>query len=141
MSHVDFSKEVFAEFRAGTRIGPIHMLNLIRLNPRANYPDGRSTTGAEAYAAYGRESEPVFSRLSGKIVWRGHFDQLLIGPPTEAWDICFIAQYPSTEALVEMIKDRVYRSAMLHRQAAVADSRLVCFTPEALGVGFDGTAR
>ena len=53
--HIDPTKEVFAQFRENDREGPIHMLNLVRLKPRAAYPDGREATGAEAYAAYGRE--------------------------------------------------------------------------------------
>ena len=38
---VDPTKEAFAAFRADERPGPIHMLNLIKLRPRAAYPDGR----------------------------------------------------------------------------------------------------
>jgi uncharacterized protein (DUF1330 family) len=113
------------------------MLNLIRLRDRAAYPDGRSVSGAEAYAAYGRESQPVFARLGGRIAWRGRFEQMVIGPASEAWDICFIAEYPSVGAFVEMIKDPLYRAAMLHRQAAVVDSRLVRLAPSEAGVGFN----
>lgn len=47
MSHTGFTKEGFAEFRANDRPGPIHMLNLVRLRDRAEYPDGRAATGAE----------------------------------------------------------------------------------------------
>ena len=61
----------------------------------AAYPDGRKATGAEAYAAYGRESGPVFERLGGRIVWQGRFELMLIGPQEERWDHCFIAEYPS----------------------------------------------
>ena len=92
--HIDPTKEAFAVFRSHDRPGPIHMLNLVRLRARAAYPDGREATGAEAYAAYGRESEPVFSRLGGSIVWRGRFEQMLIGPADERWDLCFIAAVP-----------------------------------------------
>src|ERR1700743_1162375 len=63
MGHIDPTKEVFAQFKANDRAGPIHMLNLVRLRQQAAYPDGRKATGAEAYAAYGRESGPVFTRL------------------------------------------------------------------------------
>jgi len=133
---IDPTRETFAEFRADNRAGPIHMLNLVRLRERALYPDGRQATGAEAYAAYGRESEPVFARLGGAIVWRGKFELMLIGPKHERWDLCFIAQYPSVGAFVEMIRDPVYREAVKHRQAAVEDSRLIRLMPEAVGLGF-----
>jgi uncharacterized protein (DUF1330 family) len=125
LTHIDPTKETFAEFRGNDRPGPIDMLNLVRLRERAAYPDGRVATGAEAYASYGRESGPVFQRLGGKIVWRGAFELMLIGPADERWDLCFIARYPSVAAFVEMIRDPVYREAVKHRQAAVEDSRLI----------------
>jgi uncharacterized protein (DUF1330 family) len=125
MTYIDPTKETFAAFRADDRPGPIDMLNLVRLRERAAYPDGREATGAEAYASYGRESGPVFQRLGGKIVWRGEFELMLIGPKEERWDHCFIARYPSVAAFVEMIRDPVYREAVKHRQAAVEDSRLI----------------
>ena len=118
---IDPTKETFAAFRADDRRGLIHMLNLVGLRARAAYPDGREATGAEAYAAYGRESLPVFSRLGGSIVWRGRFGLLLIGASGERWDLCFIAEYPTVAAFVAMIRDPVYREAVKHRQAAVED--------------------
>jgi len=136
MSHIDPTKQTFAAFRADARPGPIDMLNLVRLRPRAAYPDGREATGAEAYAAYGRDSGPVFQRLGGEIVWRGSFELTLIGPAEERWDHCFIARYPSVAAFVEMIRDPVYREAVKHRQAAVEDSRLIRMKPAPAGALF-----
>jgi uncharacterized protein (DUF1330 family) len=136
--HIDPTKEVFAQFRDNNRPGPIHMLNLVRLRDRAAYPDGRVATGAEAYAAYGRESGPVFQRLGGRIVWQGKFELMLIGPSSERWDHCFIAEYPSVAAFVEMIRDPVYREAVKHRQAGVADSRLIRTAIMAAGKTFGG---
>jgi uncharacterized protein (DUF1330 family) len=97
---------------------------------------GVALPGAEAYTAYGRESEPVFSRLEGSIVWRGAFEHMLIGPTEERWDLCFIAQYPTVAAFVAMIRDPVYREAVKRRQAGVEDSRLIRLAPGAVGVGF-----
>jgi uncharacterized protein (DUF1330 family) len=134
--HVDPTRQAFAEFRANSRVGPIHMLNLIRLHAQARYPDGRQVTGRDAYAAYGRESGPVFTRLGGHIIWQGKFELMLIGPGDERWDICFIAEYPSVSAFVEMIRDPVYREAVKHRQAAVDDSRLIRLDPLVPGPGF-----
>ena len=112
------------------------MLNLVRLRERAAYADGREASGAEAYAAYGRDSGPVFTRLGGKVVWQGSFELMLIGPQDEHWDHCFIAEYPSVSAFVEMIRDPVYREAVKHRQAAVDDSRLIRLKPRAPGKTF-----
>ena len=134
--YIDPTKETFAAFREKDREGPIHMLNLVRLRAQAAYPDGHTATGAEAYAAYGRESLPVFARLGGKIVWQGKFELMLIGPSEERWDICFIAEYPSVAAFVEMIRDPAHREAVKHRQAAVEDSRLIRLAPLIPGAGF-----
>ena len=136
MGHIDPTKEVFAQFRGNDRQGPIHMLNLVRLRAEAAYPDGRKATGAEAYAAYGRDSGPVFRRVGGRVVWQGRFELMLIGPQDERWDICFIAEYPSVAAFVEMIRDPVYREAVKHRQAAVEDSRLIRLAPGEPGALF-----
>lgn len=134
--HVDPSKERFGAFKDLPRDEPVHMLNLVRLKPEATYADGRKATGREAYAAYGRDSGPVFRRLGGRIVWTGRPDLMLIGPELEAWDIAFIAEYPSGQAFIDMIRDPIYREAVKHRQAAVADSRLVRMKPGAPGAGF-----
>ena len=139
IGHVDPTKEAFAAFRANDRAGPIHMLNLVRFRDNAAYADGRNATGAEAYAAYGRESYPVFSRLGGRIVWRGRFELMLVGPTDEKWDECFIAEYPSVAAFAEMIRDPAYREAVKHRQAAVLDSRLIRLAPAETGAGFGST--
>lgn len=134
--HIDPTRERFGAFRALPDEGPIHMLNLVRLREEAAYPDGRKATGAEAYAAYGRDSGPVFRRLGGRIAWSGDFRLMLIGPEDERWDRCFIAEYPSAAAFVQMIKDPDYQKAVTHRQAAVLDSRLIRLSPRASGAGF-----
>jgi hypothetical protein len=61
---------------------------------------------------------------------------MLIGPRDEMWDECFIAEYPSVAAFVEMIRDPIYRKAVKYRQAAVLDSRLIRLAPVEVGTGF-----
>ena len=136
MDYTAFDKERFEQFRDIDRPGPIHMLNLVKLRENAAYEDGREATGAEAYAAYGRESAPIFHRLGGRIVWRGQMELMLIGPGEKHWDLCFIAEYPSIQAFMSMIGDPDYRQAMAHRQAAVEDSRLIRMKPEDVGGNF-----
>jgi uncharacterized protein (DUF1330 family) len=134
--HIDPTRARFGAFRTLADDGPVHMLNLVRLRETAAYPDGRSATGAQAYAAYGRESGPVFRRVGGRIAWSGDFRLMLIGPEDERWDRCFIAEYPSGAAFVEMVKAPDYQKAVVHRQAAVADSRLIRLSPRPAGAGF-----
>ena len=135
--HIDPTKETFAKFRETDRPGPIHMLNLVKFREKAVYPDGRDVTGAEAYKSYARESGPIFRGLGGKQVWIGKPEVMLIGPQdAEQWDIAFIAEYPSVQAFVNMLRDPVYREAAKHRTAGVADSRLLRLEPAAAGKEF-----
>ena len=134
--HIDPTKERFGQFKDLPADHAIHMLNLIRLRPLAAYPDGQKATGEEAYWAYARESGPVFQRLGGKVFWIGRPELTLIGPESEQWDMAFIAQYPSGRAFVEMLRDPVYREAVRHRQAAVANSRLIRLAPQKPGSFF-----
>ncbi len=135
MAHLSFDREGVEAFRANDR-GPIHMLNLVQLHETARYEDGRAATGAEAYDAYGRLSAPVLARVGGRIAWRGAMELMLIGPSDEAWDVCFITEFDGPEGFVNMIKDPEYQVAVVHRQAAVRDSRLIRMAPLPLGTDF-----
>lgn len=123
--HVDPERDQFEAFKERPRDEPIMMLNLVRFREKAVYEDGREATGAEAYAAYGRESAHVFQRVGGEIIWRGNPEVTVIGPTDEHWDEIFIARYPTAGAFLEMVTDPEYRVAVKHRQAAVEDSRLI----------------
>ncbi|MEZ5792950.1 MAG: DUF1330 domain-containing protein, partial [Nitratireductor sp.] len=113
--HVDPDRERFGRFKELPRDQVIHMLNLVRLKETATYDDGMMVTGREAYSAYSRESAPIFQRLGGRIVWSGSFELMLIGPESERWDLCFIAEYPDAEAFITMIRDPEYQKAVRHR--------------------------
>ena len=136
MEHVGFDRETFKFFKGIEDSRPLHMLNLVQLKKEAVYPDGTSTTGFEAYTRYGKESEPVFKRLGGLILWRGDMLIGLIGPVDEKWDICFIAEYPSVESFISMQRDETYRKAVQHRQVGVKNSRLVRMAPSDRGTNF-----
>ena len=136
--HVDPERNQFEAFKALPRDEPVMMLNLVRFRDEAAYEDGREATGAEAYAAYGRESAPVFRRVGGVIVWRGNPQCVLIGPGDEQWDLIFVARYPTAGAFLAMVTDPEYRVAVRHRQAAVLDSRLIRTGDVPAGAGFAG---
>lgn len=136
-----FTKETWEAFKAESRPGPIHMLNLIRFREKADYPDGRDATGRQAYDVYSRTSAPVLKRLGGSIVWRGAFELMMVGPQGENWDLCFIAEYPSAGAFTDMMRDVVYHDALAHRQAGVEDSRLIRLMPKLPGGEFADPTR
>lgn len=138
---IDPSRANFDAFKALPRDEPIHMLNLLRFREHAAYPDGhghaaKGWSGRRAYEEYGATSGPIFRRVGGTIVWRGTFQRMVTGPDDERWDDGFVAQYPGAAAFLEMIKDPDYQRAVINRTAALADSRLVRFSPSDAGAGF-----
>lgn len=132
--HIDPSRENFDRFKALPRDTPIHMLNLVRFRALAAYPDGhplagKGLTGREAYAEYMRTIRPVLERAGGHIVWKGLFESVVTGPAEWPWDESFVMAYPDAAAFMGMVKDPDYAPVVVHRQAAVEDSRLVRFAP------------
>ena len=136
MSNIDPTRDQFNAFKDLPRDKPVMMLNLILLREQANYADGRNATGAEAYARYGKESEPIFKGVGGQIIWRGKPETVLIGPSDEKWDHAFIAQYPTAGDFLAMVTNPNYQAIVFHRQAAVKDSRLIRMGDLPFGEGF-----
>ena len=141
LGSINPSREQFDAFKALPRDQPIHMLNLIRLRAVADYPQGhpdhdKGLTGLQAYRSYGRATKALFARLGGRQVWAGAPQVVVTGPQDEAWDIAFIAEYPSGAAFLAMVTDPQYQIDVQHRTAAVADSRLIRFSPVEAGEGF-----
>ena len=138
---IDPTRAQFEAFKGLDRDHPIDMLNLVRLRTKATYPEGHELakaglSGADAYTRYGAETGPLLARVGGKIVWRGSFETTLIGPEPEAWDHCFIVRYSSAHGFLEMITDPAYARAVIHRQAAVATSRLIRCATAKSGAAF-----
>ena len=122
---VDPTRETFAVLKDLDLSHPVDMLNLVKLRAQANYDDGRPATGAEAYAAYGRESSPIFQAVGGKIIWSATPELMVIGPESEGWDVAFVARYPTGQAFLDMVYNPDYQAIVFHRQAAVETSRLL----------------
>ena len=140
-AYIDPDRAAWDIFKALPKDQPIQMLNLIRLKPRAEYPPdhpdhGKDLTGLDAYRAYGRTTAHIFKRVGGRQVWVGKPQVMVTGPQAEAWDLAFIAEYPTSGAFIEMVLDPGYRELVRHRTAGVADSRLLRLAPIAPGEGF-----
>ena len=135
MTHFrDTERAQFEIFKSLPRDTPINMLNLVQFFDRAEYPAdhalaGDNLTGAQAYANYGAASGPVLKRVGDEIIWSGGFEVTLIGDASEQWDTMFIAQYPNSSAFLAMVTDPEYQLAVVHRQAAVMNSRLIRSAP------------
>ena len=140
-SYIDPSPANFQAFKDLPRDEPIHMLNLLEYREQAEYPEGhehagKGWSGRRAYEEYGKTSGPIFRRVGGTMVWRGAFQTMVTGPDAKRWHDGFIAHYPNAGAFFEMIKDPEYQQAVVNRTAALADSRLMRFTPGEAGEGF-----
>ena len=134
MAYIDPDREAWEVFKALPRDQPIQMLNLVKLKAHAEYPadhpdHGRDLTGLDAYRAYGRTTAHIFARVGGRQVCVGKPQVMVTGPSSEAWDIAFIAEYPTSEAFIAMVRDPEYRQLVAHRTAGVADSRLLRLEP------------
>lgn len=121
---------------------PVMMLNLVRFRDIAAYAEGdaeandRPISGAEAYSRYSRDATPIFDSVGGSQAWIGTPELMLIGPDEEAWDLAFVARYPTAQAFVDMVKNPDYQKAVRHRNAAVSDSRLIRCTEDKPGKTF-----
>jgi uncharacterized protein (DUF1330 family) len=140
-TYIDPDRQAWEVFKSLPKDQPIQMLNLIRLKPKAEYPPdhpdhGRDLSGLEAYRAYGRTTAHIFERVGGRQVWVGKPQVMVTGPQAEAWDLAFIAEYPTSGAFIEMVRDPEYRELVQHRTAGVADSRLLRLAPVTPGEGF-----
>lgn len=111
---------------------PILMLNLLRFHPQASYPADSAQepcTGREAYARYSRTALNKVRGVGGEVQLLATAHATLIAPQDEHWDQVLLVRYPSPAAFLAMLADPEYQAATLHRNAALADSRLIGTTP------------
>ena len=54
----------------------------------------------------------------------------------EVWDEVFVARYPDAHGFLAMVTNPDYQKAVVHRQAAVATSRLIRTHPSDTGATF-----
>jgi uncharacterized protein (DUF1330 family) len=106
--------------------GPVVMLNLLRFHDEAT--DGSGRTGREAYMRYGELVIPMLEARGAGFLVYATTDQTVIGPADEDWDEMILVQYPSRAAFVDMVTSAEYLAAHVHREAGLADSRLVATT-------------
>ncbi len=104
--------------------GPIVMLNLLRFKERADGID-EGVSGAEAYARYSEAVEPFLAGVGGRLLSAIRPSQSVIGPPESEWDLVLLVEYPSRAKFIEMATNPEYLKIHAHREAALADSRLI----------------
>ncbi len=103
---------------------PVVMLNLLRFKDRASAPD-EGMSGQQAYELYGREAAPYLAKVGGRMLNGAVARQVVIGPEEREWDMVLLVEYPSPQRFLEMAVDPGYLEIHAHRDAALADSRLI----------------
>lgn len=115
---------------------PITNLNLLRFREIADYGEGSDLppcSGREAYfGRYAAGVIPIADRLGARVVWSGSAQAHLVCPEGERWDEILIMEYPAPGALLALFNDPDYQRHMIHRTAALEDSRLIAMQPNDL---------
>ncbi len=111
--------------------GEVVMLNLLRFREIADYsatPDQApepAISGREAYQRYMDEMLPLLRRSGGDVLLLGNAGKFLIGPSDERWDCVMLVRQTSLRTFLQFASEESSLSALAHRTAALADSRLL----------------
>ncbi|WP_168220122.1 MULTISPECIES: DUF1330 domain-containing protein [unclassified Salinibacterium] len=105
---------------------PFLMLNMLKFREKAQYEGQESElSGREAYGVYGRQARAYLAKINAEVVIMGPAQGTVIGPEDEQWDVIMFVRYPSIAAFVGLANDPEYAEIAKHREAALADSRLI----------------
>lgn len=112
---------------------PVAMLNLLRFRERTEYPaDSRfeNCSGRKAYfERYVPATGEISASLGLEILFLGSWIGNVIALPDERWDELLLVRYPSFAVLQQLFNDPRYQEVVVHRTAALEDSRLIAFSP------------
>ena len=114
-------------FRDRATSEPISMLNLLKFRPKAVYEDGRDPdlSGLEAYHRYGKGFRRIMEPKGCRMIFCGDVRGFLIGEGEGAWDAIFVFEYPSTQVMLDMLRDEEYQKVQIHRTAALEGQLLL----------------
>ena len=131
MNYLEPTMESGTRFFASEIQGEVIMLNLLRFRERADYsqhPDAAPAafiSGKDAFDHYIKLALPCLRRTGGDLLFLGKSDYFLIGPHDERWDCVMLVKQKSKEAMLSMTNDAEYMASLIHRTAALEDSRLL----------------
>ena len=106
---------------------PVAMLNLLKFKDKAEYEDGRpcDLTGVQAYQLYAKAFREIMEPRGVRILYAGGIRGLLIGGGDDLWDEVAVIQYPSTQVMLDMLRDEDYQQAQQHRAAGLEGQLLI----------------
>ncbi len=117
-------------FAQGAQDEPVVMVDLLRFRARAAYArdyagENAEVSGEEAYKRYTEIALQRVRAHGGRLIWGGPAGMTFIGPPNEKWDMILVIHYPSRQAFLSLTADAEYEAALVHRTAALAETRLI----------------
>ncbi len=109
--------------------GPLQFVNLLAYHAVAAYPEGHELagaglSGAEAYGRYGAVALDHVVRRGGALTLYNEVVHVLVGR-AGAWDQVAVMQYRHVDAFVDMVRDPDYQAALVHRDAGLAETRIL----------------
>ena len=135
--YLDPNDENITELLARQLSGPVVMLNLLRVRGEADYsghPDlapEAPISGREAYERYMAHTMPYLTGSGGSVDFVGEGGHPFIGPIEERWDLVVLVRQSSIESFFAFASNEEYLAGIGHREAAIADSRLLPLVEQA----------
>jgi len=114
------------------------MLNLLKFKEIADYSDtperapATEITGAAAYQLYINHTLPFLKEAGSEVIFYGKGGHFLIGPESENWDTVILVKHKSAAKFLEFAANKEYLKGAGHRNAGLADSRLLPIEEESL---------
>ena len=89
---------------------PVLMVNLLKF---------KASGGLESYQRYGREVAPHLDRVGATVRYAGTAPGVVIGDGERPWwDAILVVEYPTPQAIIDMVTTPEYAKVHEHRAAA-----------------------
>ena len=118
-----WSREQIRELIVEDREGPLHFVNLLGFFEEARYPEDHELSqgklgGVDAYALYGKVAFKHVTQRRGQFVLHNNAERTLIGSEGN-WHQVAVAQYPNTDAFLDMLQDPEYIASLVSKKQKV----------------------
>ena len=111
--------------------GPFLMLSLLRFHDWADYSQAPEQapavpiSGRAAYDAYVEHTRPFLASTGGSVSLLADGGAFFVGPSDERWDVAMLIKQASLQDFFAFASNPEYLAGVCHRNAAVADSRML----------------
>ncbi len=116
LNQVTPTQEQIAALLAHPKDRPIVMVNIVKFKTSV---EGGKESGAQAYARYGQNVQPLLKKAGGKILWQGSVATTVIGDSEGQPDLIFLVEYPSVTNFLEMTGSPEYQKIGRDRTIAL----------------------